>query len=61
MNDVQLQPVMAALEKKFGRKLNPSVQIDASLIGGMRVVVGDQVFDTSVRAKLQRMQIALAA
>ncbi len=61
MSNEQLQPVLAALEKKFGRKLNPSVQIDASLIGGVRVVVGDQVFDTSVRAKLQQMQVALAA
>lgn len=61
MNNEQLQPVLAALEKKFGRKLNPSVHVDASLIGGVRVVVGDEVFDTSVRAKLQQMQVALAA
>ena len=61
MSNEQLQPVLVALEKKFGRKLNPSVQIDASLIGGVRVVVGDQVFDTSVRAKLQQMQVDLAA
>ncbi len=61
MSNEQLQPVLVALEKKFGRKLNPQVQIDASLIGGVRVVVGDQVFDTSVRAKLQQMQVALAA
>ncbi len=61
MNNEQLQPVVAALEKKFGRKLNSTVQIDASLIGGVRVVVGDEVFDTSVRSKLHQMQVALAA
>jgi len=53
--------LVATLEKKFGRKLNPSVQVDGSLIGGVRVVVGDEVLDTSVRAKLQQMQVALAA
>jgi F-type H+-transporting ATPase subunit delta len=31
------------------------------LIGGVRVVVGDEVLDTSVRAKLQQMQVALTA
>ncbi|MFX7878837.1 F0F1 ATP synthase subunit delta [Acinetobacter baumannii] len=41
--------------------MNPSVTVDSSLIGGVRVVVGDEVFDTSVRAKLQQLQAALAA
>jgi F-type H+-transporting ATPase subunit delta len=35
--------------------------VDASLIGGVRVVVGDEVLDTSVRAKLQQMNVALAS
>jgi F-type H+-transporting ATPase subunit delta len=33
--------------------------VDPSLIGGVRVVVGDEVLDTSVRAKLQQMNVAL--
>jgi F-type H+-transporting ATPase subunit delta len=57
----QLNNLVATLEKKFGRKLNPSVVIDPSLIGGVRVVVGDEVLDTSVRAKLQQMHYALVA
>jgi F-type H+-transporting ATPase subunit delta len=61
MEQGQVQSLVTVLEKKFGRKLNPTVQVDASLIGGVRVVVGDEVFDTSVRAKLQTMQVALAA
>jgi len=61
MNDSQVKQLIATLEKKFGRKLNPSVHVDASLIGGVRVVVGDEVLDTSVRAKLQQMHVALAA
>ncbi|MDI9334713.1 MAG: F0F1 ATP synthase subunit delta [Cytophagales bacterium] len=53
--------LVALLEKRFGRKLNASVQIDASLIGGVRVVVGDEVLDTSVRARLDQMKAALVA
>ncbi|MFJ3046130.1 F0F1 ATP synthase subunit delta [Herbaspirillum chlorophenolicum] len=61
MSDAQVKDVISTLEKKFGRKLNPSVEVDNSLIGGVRVVVGDEVFDTSVRAKLQQLHAALAA
>jgi F-type H+-transporting ATPase subunit delta len=57
----QVNGLVATLETKFGRKLNPTVAIDPSLIGGVRVVVGDEVLDTSVRAKLQQMHAALVA
>ena len=57
----QLPGVVASLEKRFGRKLNASVVVDASLIGGIRVVVGDEVLDTSVAARLEQMKVALTA
>jgi F-type H+-transporting ATPase subunit delta len=57
----QLAQVVAALEKRFDRKLNVSVVVDPGLIGGIRVVVGDEVLDTSVRARLEGMRLALAA
>ncbi|MBC3882956.1 F0F1 ATP synthase subunit delta [Undibacterium sp. LX40W] len=61
MTDAQVKELAATLEKKFGRKLHPTVTVDSSLIGGVRIVVGDQVLDTSVRAKLQQMHNALTA
>lgn len=61
LDDQQVQELVAGLEKKFGLKLKPSVTIDASLIGGVRVVVGDQMLDTSVLAQLARMRDKLAA
>ena len=61
MSDAQVKELVATLEKKFGRKLKPAVTVDNSLIGGVRVAVGDQVLDTSVRAKLQKMYVALAS
>lgn len=49
------------LEKRFGRKLNMTVALEPELIGGVRVVVGDEVLDTSVRARLLQMRAALTA
>ncbi len=57
----QLNEVVAALERRFKRKLNAHVVIDPSLIGGIRVVVGDEVLDTSVKARLEQMRVALTA
>jgi F-type H+-transporting ATPase subunit delta len=56
-----LADLSGTLEKRFGRKLNVSVEIDASLIGGVCVVVGDEVLDTSVKARLEQMKAALTA
>ncbi|MPN43882.1 ATP synthase subunit delta [bioreactor metagenome] len=61
MDGAALTDVGAALEKRFGRKLNLTVQQDESLIGGIRVVVGDEVLDTSVKARLEQMKAALTA
>jgi F-type H+-transporting ATPase subunit delta len=57
----QLAEVVTALEKRFGRKLNAHVHIAPELIGGIRVVVGDEVLDTSVKARLEQMKLALTA
>jgi F-type H+-transporting ATPase subunit delta len=61
LSATQVSDLVQTLEKKFSRKLNPTVVVDPSLIGGVRVVVGDEVLDTSVRAKLQQMRVALAS
>jgi F-type H+-transporting ATPase subunit delta len=61
IDGAQLADVKAALEKRFGRKLNAHVVVKPELIGGIRVVVGDEVLDTSVAARLQQMKTALVA
>ena len=57
----QLPEVVAALEKRFGRRLSATVELDPQLIGGIRVVVGDEVLDASVAARLEQMKVALTA
>lgn len=61
MDAAAVADVAATLEKRFGRKLNATVEIDETLIGGIRVVVGDEVLDTSVKARLEQMKVALSA
>jgi len=56
-----LADLSTTLEKSFARKLNLRVEIDVSLLGGIRVVVGDEVLDTSVKARLEQMKAALTA
>ncbi len=61
IDDAQFAEVVTALERRFGRKLDAHVEIDPELIGGIRAVVGDEVLDTSVKARLEQMKVALAA
>lgn len=61
IDDAALADVVVALERRFARKLKARVEIDPELIGGIRVVVGDEVLDTSVKARLEQMKVALSA
>ena len=61
VTDAQLEELQSLLEKRFARKLEITVVVDAALIGGIRVEVGDEVLDTSVKARLDRMKTALTA
>ncbi|MGB4115917.1 MAG: F0F1 ATP synthase subunit delta [Polaromonas sp.] len=56
-----LADLSATLEKRFGKKLNLTVELQPELIGGVRVVVGDEVLDTSVKARLEQMKVALVS
>ena len=61
MDEATLSRLKKVLEKKFSRQLNLSVELCPELIGGVRVVVGDEVFDTSVKARLEHMKVTLTA
>ena len=56
----QLSALVAELEQRFGRKVKPVVNVDAGLIGGARMQVGDEVIDGSVRGQLAALAVALA-
>ena len=56
-----LADLAVTLEKRFARKLSLKLEVEEGLIGGVRVVVGDEVLDTSVKARLEQMKLALIA
>ena len=55
----QVKALLPQLETVFKSKLEAFVSVDPELIGGIKVIVGDQVLDASVRAKLDTMATAL--
>jgi len=57
----QLAELTAALERRFGRKIEVTVADNPALVGGARITVGDTVIDGSVRGKLAAMAQALSA
>ena len=59
MDDAQVKALVPQLETVFKTKLETSVSIDPELIGGIKVIVGDQMLDASVRGKLDAMATAL--
>jgi F-type H+-transporting ATPase subunit delta len=48
--------IMADLKTKYGNDLATEFRIDPQLLGGMRIRVGSDVWDGSVRNRLQRLQ-----
>jgi F-type H+-transporting ATPase subunit delta len=61
MDQAQTADLIARLEKNTGRKVRAKVSVDKSLIGGVKVVMGDKVIDGSARAQLAALETALKA
>ena len=59
IDDAQVKALVPQLETVFKTKLETSVSLDPELIGGIKVIVGDQMLDASVRGKLDAMATAL--
>ena len=59
LDDATLKNLVAELEARFQCKIQATVSLDPELIGGVRIAVGDQVIDASVRGKLAAMATAL--
>jgi F-type H+-transporting ATPase subunit delta len=61
LSPAQVADLVQRLEKKTGRKVKASVQVDKELIAGVRITLGDKVIDGSARAQLGALETALKA
>jgi len=59
IDDATLQRLTADIEAHFKSKVHVTVETDPELIGGVRIAVGDEVIDASVRGKLAILSAAL--
>jgi F-type H+-transporting ATPase subunit delta len=57
----QISRLQAGLNGLYGRELKINVNVDPSLVGGVRVQVGDEVVDSSVVTRLSELRRKLAA
>jgi len=59
LSEEQVASVTEALRQVVGQKVTVDLTVDPSLIGGLIVRVGSRMIDSSLRTKLQRLQLAM--
>lgn len=61
LSAAQLERLRAGLSKQHGRDLRINLRLDPSILGGLRVQIGDDVIDGSVSTRLTDLRIRLAS
>jgi len=59
MSEEQVQALVKRLETKYQRQVKVELSVEPELIGGVKITAGDEVFDATVRGKLDNMRAAL--
>ena len=59
LTDEQKSELTATLSKKYGKSVRLDVRENSDLVGGVRVLIGDDVIDATVRGKLHAMAASL--
>lgn len=60
LSAAQAAALSARLEQGYGRKISINQIVEPSLLGGVRITVGDDVIDGTVRARLDDLRLRLA-
>jgi F-type H+-transporting ATPase subunit delta len=55
----QLKRLEGILSARYGRKLSINQVLDETLIGGLRITIGDEVIDGSVASRLSDLRLSL--
>jgi F-type H+-transporting ATPase subunit delta len=56
LDEKQRAALIAELEKRTGLRIEPHFEVDANLIGGVRVIVGDTLMEGSITGQLKAMR-----
>ena len=56
----EVDKVVSVVSKKIKKAVNPIVKIEKYLIGGIKVEIGDKVWDLSINGKLKSMNFSLS-
>jgi F-type H+-transporting ATPase subunit delta len=59
LTENQSSALQAALKKVVGKEVAVEAKIDPTILGGLIVKIGSRMVDSSVRSKLQRLQLAM--
>jgi F-type H+-transporting ATPase subunit delta len=61
LDDDQLSELRAALEERTGKTVLLHAAVDPTMLGGLRVRIGDVVIDSGLRAGLEQLRLQLMA
>jgi F-type H+-transporting ATPase subunit delta len=56
LTEAQAENLKATLKKRFNAKAEPAMKVDPELIGGVKIEIGDRVYDQTVKGQLERLQ-----
>jgi F-type H+-transporting ATPase subunit delta len=59
LTPAQLDQLTTTLRGMLGAKVAIDARVDQDILGGLVVKVGSRLFDSSIRSKLQRLQLAM--
>ena len=59
LSDTQRESLERELRTSMGSKVALDMRVDSDLLGGMVVKVGSRMVDSSLRTKLQRLELSL--
>lgn len=60
LDSKSIDNIKGKLEKITGKKIEVNSKIDKSLIGGLKIKIGSQLFDDSISGKLEGLKTSLA-
>lgn len=60
LTESQIEKLRAGLSRAYGKELKLDISVDSSLIGGLRVQVGDEIMDGTVQSRLAQLDRTIA-